>query len=104
MRVAPFSPEYALQLRRPISQGSGQSSELPGEKVSFGDELKAKIKQVDNLQHKAEADMKDGAIKGPEKIHETMISLEEADMGLRYLLKVRNKAIEAYQEIMRMQF
>ena len=29
--------------------------------------------------------------------------MEQADISLRYLVQVRNKAIEAYQEIMRMQ-
>jgi len=29
--------------------------------------------------------------------------LEEADISLRLMVQVRNKAVEAYQEIMRMQ-
>jgi flagellar hook-basal body complex protein FliE len=33
-----------------------------------------------------------------------MIQLEEANMGLLLLAKVRNKALDAYHEIMRMQF
>jgi len=33
-----------------------------------------------------------------------MIRLEEADMGLRMLAKVRNKALDAYHEVMHMQF
>lgn len=41
---------------------------------------------------------------GAEHIHETMIKLEEADLSLRLLAKVRTKALDAYQEIMRMQF
>ena len=36
-------------------------------------------------------------------IHETMIALDKADVSFRMLTKVRNKAVEAYQEIMRMQ-
>jgi flagellar hook-basal body complex protein FliE len=32
-----------------------------------------------------------------------MIRLEEADISLRMMVQVRNKAVEAYQEIMRMQ-
>ncbi len=34
---------------------------------------------------------------------EIMATIEKADISLRFLTEVRNKALEAYQEIMRMQ-
>lgn len=40
---------------------------------------------------------------GPVDLHEVMIAMEKADISLRMLVQVRNKAIDAYQEIMRMQ-
>ena len=36
-------------------------------------------------------------------IHEVMISLEKADISFRFLNQVRNKAVDAYTEIFRMQ-
>jgi len=36
-------------------------------------------------------------------LHETMIAMEKADISFRLMMGVRNKIIEAYQEIMRMQ-
>jgi flagellar hook-basal body complex protein FliE len=36
-------------------------------------------------------------------IHETMIAAEKADLSLRLMVQVRNKIIEAYQEVMKMQ-
>lgn len=36
-------------------------------------------------------------------LHHLMISMEKADISLRLMVQVRNKAIDAYQEIMRMQ-
>ena len=36
-------------------------------------------------------------------IHEVMIALEKANISFRFLNQVRNKAIEAYQEVFRMQ-
>jgi len=36
-------------------------------------------------------------------IHEVMLALEKASLGLQLALQVRNKVVEAYQEIMRMQ-
>ena len=36
-------------------------------------------------------------------LHEMMIAMEKADISLRLMVQVRNKAIDAYHEIMRMQ-
>jgi flagellar hook-basal body complex protein FliE len=35
-------------------------------------------------------------------VHGTMIAMQEADVSLRLMTSVRNRAIEAYREIMRM--
>jgi flagellar hook-basal body complex protein FliE len=40
---------------------------------------------------------------GEKNLHEAMIAMEKADITLRFAVQVRNKAIEAYQEIMRIQ-
>ena len=39
---------------------------------------------------------------GGGNLHETALALEKADVALRVLSKVRNKVVEAYQEVMRM--
>jgi flagellar hook-basal body complex protein FliE len=36
-------------------------------------------------------------------LHEVMIAMEEADISLRLMVQMRNKLVESYQEIMRMQ-
>ncbi|MGH8514522.1 MAG: flagellar hook-basal body complex protein FliE, partial [Gammaproteobacteria bacterium] len=33
----------------------------------------------------------------------TMVALEKADVSFRFMMQVRNKVLEAYQEIIRMQ-
>ena len=43
-------------------------------------------------------------LQGKADIHETMIALQKSDISMRTFLAVRNKVIEAYREIMRMQF
>ncbi|GKT07390.1 flagellar hook-basal body complex protein FliE [Desulforhabdus sp. TSK] len=75
-----------------------------GPSSGFGEMLKTKIMEVDQLQQGADEAMRKGAVAGATNIHETMVQLEEADIGMRMLLKVRDKALSAYQEIMRMQF
>jgi flagellar hook-basal body complex protein FliE len=78
----------------------------PGEAepTSFADELKTKIGEVNQLQNQSDARMQQGAVKGASNIHETMIQMEEANMGLLMLAKIRNKALDAYHEVMRMSF
>jgi len=79
--------------------------DLPAEsKPGFALALEKAIGQVDRLQHEADRTMQEGSLQGAVRIDEAMIKLEEADISLRMLTKVRNKALEAYQEIMRMQF
>ena len=36
-------------------------------------------------------------------IHEVMISVEKSDISLKMLVQFRNKALQAYEEVMRMQ-
>ena len=36
-------------------------------------------------------------------LHDTMIAMEQADVSFRLMMQVRNKIVEAYQEILRMQ-
>lgn len=37
-----------------------------------------------------------------DSVHETMLALAKADLSLRVFMEVRNKVIDAYQEVMRM--
>lgn len=43
-------------------------------------------------------------LEGKADIHEVMVAMQKADLSMRLLLTVRNKVIEAYKEIMHMQF
>ncbi len=70
---------------------------------SFVSEVGNAIKKVDASQKEADQVMEEGAIKGAEDIHEAMIKLQEAEISLRLFMQIKNKAIDAYKEIMRMQ-
>jgi flagellar hook-basal body complex protein FliE len=73
----------------------------PSGGVSFAAMLGGAIGKVDALQTRADAESEKLALGGG-NLHETALALEKADVGLRVLTKVRNKVVEAYQEIMRM--
>lgn len=68
----------------------------------FGELLQESINEVNRLQLKADISI-EGLVSGENKnIHETMIAISKAELAFRMTLQVRNKVIEAYQEIMRM--
>ena len=79
------------------------SPELPGHSGSFATLLQQSLERVDGLQHDADAAARAFALGQAPSVHDTMITMEKADLSLRLTTKVRNKVVEAYQEIMRMQ-
>ncbi|QGU95082.1 flagellar hook-basal body complex protein FliE [Clostridium bovifaecis] len=71
--------------------------------VSFGETLKNKLEEVNEKQLEAEKTTEQ-FIKGDNvDIHEVMVKTEEAKLSLQLAVQVRNKLLEAYQEINRMQ-
>ena len=71
--------------------------------AAFGDILQSLVTAADQQQQQADRTVQTLHGGGEKNLHEAMIAMEQADISLRYLVQVRNKAIEAYQEIMRMQ-
>ncbi|MBW1739594.1 MAG: flagellar hook-basal body complex protein FliE [Deltaproteobacteria bacterium] len=70
---------------------------------NFGDVIKQAIKHVSDMEIRADQSIEQ-LLKGETGIHETMIALQKSDISLRLFLQVRNKVMDAYREIMRMQF
>lgn len=65
--------------------------------------LTAMIGHTNALQQAADQAVEQVHAGDEKNLHAAMIAMEKADISLRYMVQVRNKAIDAYQEIMRMQ-
>lgn len=74
-----------------------------GQGVSFGDYLKNALDSVNQLQLNSEQAGLDFAAGKTDNIHDVMIAGEKADIALQLTMQIRNKVVEAYNEIMRMQ-
>ncbi|HDK7159426.1 TPA: flagellar hook-basal body complex protein FliE [Clostridium botulinum] len=73
------------------------------ESVSFSEILKDKLDGVNAKQVKSD-NSTEAFIKGDEiDIHNVMLNAEEAKMSMELAVQVRNKLVEAYQELSRMQ-
>jgi len=73
------------------------------EKGNFADILKEAIDKVNKLQKRAEQLSNDFAEGKISNIHEVIIEAEKASLALRLTVEVRNRIVEAYRDIMRMQ-
>ncbi len=87
--------------------GNPAAPEIPGQAPegakSFTDYLASSIDKANEIQMQADTAAKELIAGRNKNIHETMLMLEKADMSFRLMMQVRNKVIDAYREIMRMQ-
>jgi flagellar hook-basal body complex protein FliE len=77
------------------------SSRKPNE--SFLEVLKDSVKKVNELQKQADAAIDDLIMGNSKDIAQTVIMMEKAEIAFRLMTQVRNKIVQAYEEIMRMQ-
>lgn len=70
---------------------------------SFSETLKNSINDVNKMQLEADQKMQELATGKNTNIADVMMTTEKADIALRLMTQVRNKIIDAYQEIMKMQ-
>jgi len=82
-------------------QKKGPSTAPAGQKT-FGDFLQNAVGEVNQMQLQADQAAVKVQTQDTTSIHEVMIALEKADISFRTMLQVRNKVLEAYQEIMRL--
>jgi flagellar hook-basal body complex protein FliE len=81
-----------------IGRHAGGGSAKP-----FGDLLRDAVDQVNRLQAHADQLAEQLASGEVQDVHQVMVAMERASLALQLTVQVRNKVIEAYQEMMRTQ-
>lgn len=74
----------------------------PKDGMSFMDHLSSGIQEVNQKQKTADSMAVQLASGKTENIHETMLAATQAELSFNLMVQLRNKALEAYTEIMRM--
>jgi flagellar hook-basal body complex protein FliE len=98
--VAPIPPiGGGLPIPPVTPPGAASAATSPG----FSDALGRGLQQVSSAEHRADALMQDVATGGTASVHELMIATTEAGLATDVLVQVRDKALEAYHEVMRLQ-
>ncbi|NLM52717.1 MAG: flagellar hook-basal body complex protein FliE [Firmicutes bacterium] len=69
----------------------------------FGEVLKRALNEVNELQLKSQQAAVSLALGEVKDVHQALITMEQARLALELTVQVRNKLIDAYQEISRMQ-
>ena len=70
---------------------------------AFGDTLADAVGRVDQAQKTADAQVEAFVAGETENTHEVMIAMNQAELHFKLMTEVRNKLLDGYQELMRMQ-
>lgn len=70
---------------------------------SFTEHLREGVVEVNQMQNNADKLATDLASGKSDNIQETMVASTQAELSFNLMVQIRNKILEAYQEVMRMQ-
>lgn len=88
-------PQFPLRPANPVSP-------RPDGGPSFKELLSGQIEQVNQLQQDAKEAIEDLASGRRDDLESVMIATQKADTAFRMLLQVRNKVMDAYEEVKQM--
>jgi len=75
----------------------------PSTQSSFSSMLGQMVQDVNSKQNVATQALQDLQSGQNVSLHQTMIAMEEANVSFQLMVEVRNRLLDSYQEIMRMQ-
>jgi flagellar hook-basal body complex protein FliE len=96
MEIQPIS-------QQPLNTTSSSGTPQTGRPTTFAEMITRAIDAVSAAQSRADEAARKVAHGDLESLHEALLAIQEATRGMQILVQVRNKIIEAYQEIMRTQ-
>lgn len=69
---------------------------------TFKETLKSFMSDVNEMQIKADESIEKMAAGEITDVHQVMAAVEEANVSFNMMMEIRNKVMDAYQEVMRM--
>ena len=82
----------------------GAASTSSDSSSGFWDTLKTTLNQVQQVQSDADQKVTDLVTGKGEDIHSAMAAVEKADLSFQLVMQVRNKIVQAYQQVSQIQF
>lgn len=87
----------------PTTQPASNESAVTKSSNAFGKILTDMVSNTNQAQINGDKAVENFEAGNAQHLHEVMISAEEAEISLKMLVQMRNKALTAYEEIMRLQ-
>jgi flagellar hook-basal body complex protein FliE len=84
-----------------LAAPSPSAAAKPADGPSFKQTLGSFLNDVDMLQTKADVSIQKMAAGEINDVHQVMESVEEANTAFNMMMEIRNKVMDAYQEVMR---
>jgi flagellar hook-basal body complex protein FliE len=100
MESTPINPNGLPALG---SGGVGAPGSLAAGTPGFKEMFERYLGEVNELQLQADKAVRELATGKTDNLHQIVVAISEADLSFRLMMQVRNKLVEAYKEIMRMQ-
>lgn len=105
---APVSEGFQIQ---PMQAGSATApASVPAMAATgaegpstWGHMVQQMVMDVNSKQQTAAQKVSDVLQGGPTPVHEAMVATEEASLSFEFMAEMRNKIVEAYQQVMQMQ-
>lgn len=93
--ISPLGVRGPVQLVEPLGVTRGNGS--------FQQVLEGAMQSVEGLRQNAQTSVEKVLTGESEELHQTVLATQRAELAFEMFLQVRNKVVQAYQEIMRTQ-
>jgi flagellar hook-basal body complex protein FliE len=100
--IQSFDPRIDRLVKPQEEQGAPKTGNAAGG-PSFGEALEGALRSTADGLSRADAAAKAYISGEGGDLHNVMLEMERADVQFKTMLQVRNKLVEAYREVMRMQ-
>jgi flagellar hook-basal body complex protein FliE len=104
-QISAFQPSALTKIDAPLPKTSltpsGPLTAQPHE--GFGQMLDGLVSNVVDKQAQAQAVTQKVLLGDSDQLHQSVIAMQEASVAFSMMVEVRNKLVESYQELMRMQ-
>lgn len=98
--ILPGAPVFPVTA--PTSPTAPTGAEVP--EGGFASTLNSAISKVEQLHQDSQSEVSDMLAGNRQDIHNVMIAVEKADVAFQLMMQVRNKIVNAYQEVSKLQF
>jgi flagellar hook-basal body complex protein FliE len=99
--TAPITAPLTAGLAWPIGQWPAPP---PHAATGFAELLQQSLEQVQGMNAEAQSAVQQSLIGDDLSMIETFTAVREADLAVRLMLQIRNKLVDAYQELQQLRF